>query len=241
MIFSCSIFIPAFNAEKTISTVLMRIPAETWDHIVKVIVINDGSQDNTANSVNQLKGKFPSLELFSFESNQGYGRAVSKGIELCLESNSNYIVCLHADGQYPPENITEFLSYMHKNNIDLLQGSRHKNNTALSGGMPLYKYTAGKCLVFLENRVFGLQMTDYHSGFLLYSRNALIKIPFNQLSGSFDFDLEMIATAKCKGLIISELGIPTQYHDEKSYLNPVTYGLRVLIVLIKYIIGSYKK
>lgn len=237
----CSIIIPAYNAEKTISSVLMRLTQETWKQTNKIIVINDGSNDNTVITVNRLKNKFPNLELYSFNNNQGYGRTVSKGIELCLNSECNYVVCLHADGQYPPEKIVEFLSYMHDNNIDILQGSRHKTDTALTGGMPFYKYIAGKSLVWLENLVFDLHMTDYHSGFMFYSRNAIEQIPFNKLSNSFDFDLEMIALGKILDLKISELGIPTRYADEKSYLNPFAYGVRVLRVLYRYRTGFYKK
>jgi len=236
---SCSIFIPAYNAEKTISSILMRITHETWEHISKIVVIDDGSQDNTVSIITQLKDKFTKLELLSFDINQGYGKAVSKGMELCLKSDCDYIVCLHADGQYPPEKIDEFLYHMQNNKIDILQGSRHKAGTALEGGMPLYKYLAGKMLVWLENQIFGLKMTDYHSGFIVYSRNALSKIPFQYMSNSFDFDLEIIAMANKRNLVISELAIPTCYGDEKSYLNPVIYGLRILKILFKYKAGYY--
>ena len=84
-------------------------------------------------------------------------------------------------------------------------------------------------------------MTDYHSGFLLYSRDALNKIPFNSLSKSFDFDVEVIACARTLGLGVGEHPIPTRYADEVSYLNPITYGFRILGVMAKYISGYYRK
>ena len=105
--------------------------------------------------------------------------------------------------------------------------------------MPVYKIVAGKALTWMENLCFGLAMTDYHSGFLMYSRKALRTIPFERLSGYFDFDLEVIATARARGLHISELGIPTRYADEKSHLNPVLYGLRTLRVMVRYRLGRY--
>jgi len=236
---TCSIFIPAYNAEKTIESVLMRIPDEAWRHICKIFVINDGSLDKTVDVIERLKIIYPKIELFSFDSNKGYGSAVSKGLELCSHIESDYFVCLHADGQYPPEKIIEFLNYMRDNKIDILQGSRHKNGTALAGGMPLYKYIAGKCLVWLENIVFGLKMSDYHSGYIFYSRHALSEIPFNKMSSSYDFDLEIIAMGKECGLIISELGIPTLYANEISYLNPIVYGFQVLRILYRYLTGYY--
>lgn len=237
----CSIFMPAFNAGSTISQVFNRIPKETWAQIHAVFIINDGSSDNTIEVVNQLKNTYEKIQLYNFEKNQGYGGAVNKGIELCLESDCTYICCLHADGQYPSEKISEFLTFMEKNNTDILQGSRHKAGTALEGGMPLYKYIAGKVLVFFENLVFDLNMTDYHSGFMFYRKMTIRNLPINKLSCSFDIDLEIIALAKTRNLKISELAIPTRYADEESYLNPITYGLRVLRILYRYIVGYYKR
>ena len=124
--------------------------------------------------------------------------------------------------------------------IDVLQGSRHKDGTALAGGMPRYKWLSGKILTWLENKTFGLAMTDYHSGFLLYSRRAAQEIPFEELSSYFDFDLEVIASARARGLVVAEQGIPTRYADEESHLNPIWYGLRCLRVMLRYRLGRYR-
>ena len=107
-------------------------------------------------------------------------------------------------------------------------------------GMPLYKFVAGKLLVWLENKAFGLEMTDYHSGFLLYSRRAIETIPFERLSSYFDFDLEVIACAQARGLKVAELGILTRYADELSHLNPIWCGVRCLLVLLRYRLGRYR-
>ena len=82
-------------------------------------------------------------------------------------------------------------------------------------------------------------MTDYHSGFMLYSRRAVEQIPFDELSHYFDFDLEVIASARARGLTVAELGIPTRYADEESHLNPIWYGLRCLRVMLRYRLGRY--
>jgi hypothetical protein len=82
-------------------------------------------------------------------------------------------------------------------------------------------------------------MTDYHSGYLLYGRRALVQIPFARLSDSFDFDLEVIASARARRLAVGEAPVPTHYGDEVSHLRPVAYGLRVLRVLGRYLRGDY--
>ena len=87
---------------------------------------------------------------------------------------------------------------------------------------------------------FGLETTDYHSGFMLYSRRATSQIPFEELSHYFDCDLEVIASARACGLVVDELGIPTRYADEESHLNPIWYGLRCLRVMLRYRLGRYR-
>jgi hypothetical protein len=110
---------------------------------------------------------------------------------------------------------------------------------ALRGGMPLYKFLANKTLTALENWAFGMHLGEYHSGYMLYSGKALKTIPFEKLSTSFDFDLEMLVLAKVKGLRIAEVAIPTIYAGEKSHLNPVRYGFDVLSVVRDYKRGRY--
>lgn len=236
---SCAIFIPSYNAAHTLPSVIERIPADFWPQVAAVFVINDGSADDTDAVVEKLRERFPKLRLVSRKPNRGYGAAVREGLRQCVETGADYIACLHADGQYPPEKLPEFVAYMAANGVDVLQGSRHKLGTAREGGMPYYKWLAGQILTWLENKTFGLSMTDYHSGYMLYSLRAARAIPFERLSYYFDFDLEVIASARARGLAVSELGIPTHYGEEKSYLNPIWYGLRCLRVMLRYKLGRY--
>jgi glycosyltransferase involved in cell wall biosynthesis len=234
-----SIFIPAYNAEATLPGVIDRIPRDLWADMGVVAVIDDGSSDGTAAAARRMAAKHPKVKVFSFDRNRGYGQAVRRGLGFCRESGSEYAVCLHADGQYPPEKLVHFLEYMQRYKVDILQGSRHKDGTARQGGMPYYKLVAGKALTWMENRCFGMALTDYHSGYLCYSRKALRSIPFERLSPYFDFDLEVIASARALGLHIDELGIPTRYAGEKSHLHPIRYGFRALRVMARYRLGRY--
>jgi glycosyltransferase involved in cell wall biosynthesis len=235
-----AIFVPAYQAEKTIASVIERIPDAFWPDVHTVFVINDGSTDDTSGAVRRIAERHPKVQLVAQPENRGYGAAVRKGLRLCLEqTDADFVVCLHADGQYPPEKLPEFVPWMAEHGVDVLQGSRHKTGQAREGGMPRYKVLAGKILTWMENRTFDLRMTDYHSGFMLYSRRAVEQIPFEELSTYFDFDLEVIASARARGLRVDELGIPTHYGEEESHLNPVWYGLRCLRVMARYRLGRY--
>ncbi|MCP4383645.1 MAG: glycosyltransferase family 2 protein [Hyphomicrobiales bacterium] len=237
---SLAIFVPAYNAAATLPDLLARVPADLWPTISAIFVIDDGSQDDTGAVARALATRRPKVRLVTQPRNLGYGRTVRNGLRLCVaETDADAIACLHADGQYPPEALPRFISYMAEHGVDVLQGSRHKDGTALAGGMPRYKWLAGKTLTALENWSFSLAMTDYHSGFIVYSRHAAETIPFDGLSDYFDFDLEVIATARALGLSLDELGIPTHYGEVHSHLSVARYGLRCLRVIIGYRLGRY--
>ena len=231
---------PAYNAGDHLQAVVDRIPQEVFTRLDTFWIINDGSDDLTKEIIDRLVTSVPQIQTVTFSENRGYGSAVKEGLMLCKRGESDYAVCLHADGQYPPESIIEFLEVMCEEDVDILQGSRIASGTAISGGMPRYKVFFGKILTFCENLVFGLSLTDFHSGFIMYSRKALDTIPFTRLSSSFDIDVELIASAHGRGLKVEELPIPTRYSDEESYLNPITYGFRVVRVMVRYVFGYYK-
>ncbi|MBD3315422.1 MAG: glycosyltransferase [Chitinivibrionales bacterium] len=234
-------FVPAYNVAAHIESVIERIPKPVWEKVIRCWIIDDGSHDGTRKVIESIAADNPKIEPVLFEKNRGYGAVVREGLRRSRKTGAATAVCLHGDGQYPPESIPPFMEAMVAEGYDILQGSRIASGTALRGGMPLYKFVAGKILTFFENIVFGLKMTDYHSGYLFYSRNALLRIPFDWLSGSFDFDLEVIACARARGMRVGERPIPTRYAGEVSNLNPFSYGLRVVGVMLKYLAGTYRR
>jgi glycosyltransferase involved in cell wall biosynthesis len=233
-----AIVIPAYNAGRHVAAVLERIAAIELSELASVIVVNDGSSDDTSARVAGVAFRRCSLQLIERARNGGYGAAMKDGLAAAKRSQAEIVACVHADGQYSPEVLPRLVHALGRRQLDVLQGSRIASGTAKSGGMPLYKRVANALLNQLENRTFGLAMTDYHSGYLLYGRRAL-ELPFDELSSSFDFDLEVIAQARARGLMVGEEPIPTHYGDEESHLFPLTYGLRVLRVLWNYERGRY--
>jgi glycosyltransferase involved in cell wall biosynthesis len=230
-----AVVIPAYNAEKTLAQVAGRIP----QNVFGIWIVDDCSIDGTVRIAGRLAQTDPRVRIVRREKNGGYGAAMKAGLRAAAGDGAQMIACVHSDGQYAPEELPAMQAALEQGGLDLLQGSRIASGTALSGGMPAYKYLAGRALTFLENRVFGLQMSDYHSGYLLYGRRALASINFAELSDSFDFDLEVIASARAQGLRIGERPIPTHYGEESSSLSPIPYGFRVLGVMLKYLRGHY--
>jgi glycosyltransferase involved in cell wall biosynthesis len=234
-----AIVIPAYQARRHIRGVLERISATGVPELSRVIVVDDGSRDAISEEVSAMH-HFPcALECMVRERNGGYGAAMKDGISRARERGATVVACVHADGQYAPESLPSLLTERSRRELDVLQGSRIASGTALRGGMPYYKYVANAALNLLENRTLGLALSDYHSGYLIYGPRALASLPFANFSDSFDFDLEVIAAACAHGFRVAEAPVPTHYGDEVSHLNPISYGLRVLRVLLKYRRGRY--
>ena len=232
---------PAYNAGATIEKVFSRIPQRVRDGIERYVVVNDGSTDDTNEALDRLSGRYANLVTLQHDKNRGYGASEKTLLNYALKENADVAVLLHSDGQYSPEKIPDLWNPLNENRADMVQGSRMLDGGALKGGMPLYKFLANKSLTALENWAFGLKLAEYHSGYMLYSQKCLTKIPFNKLSDSFDFDLEMIVMAKVKGLKITEVPIPTIYADELSHLKPVQYGFDVLSIIFDYKRGKYHR
>ena len=233
-----AVVIPAYNAAQHVRALIERVACAVPGEFSHWVVVDDGSTDSTVAEIRALVTRFPALELVRRPQNGGYGAAMKDGLATAVGRGAELVACIHADGQYSPERLPSLVEALRARGLDLLQGSRIASGTALSGGMPLYKYVANAGLNFLENRVLGLGLTDYHSGYLVYGPRALC-LPFRELSNSFDFDLELIAMAGARGLSVGEAPIPTHYGDEVSHLRPIDYGLRVLSVLWKYSRGRY--
>jgi glycosyltransferase involved in cell wall biosynthesis len=229
------VVIPAYQAARHLGGVLARVRDVRAPGLERVIVVDDGSRDGTA-AVAEAAGA--PVTLVRRARNGGYGAAMKDGLRAARDAGAALVACVHADGQYSPEALPALLAERERRGLDLLQGSRIASGTARAGGMPLYKIAANAVLNHLENRTFGLRMTDYHSGYLIYG-SAALSLPFERLSDSFDFDLEVIAAARARGLAVGEAPVPTHYGDEVSHLNPVGYGLRVLRVLWRYRRGHY--
>jgi len=237
-----AIVVPAYNAARHLRGVVERIVGAAPAGLQAIIVVDDGSRDGTLAVARELAAERSLVSVVARPRNGGYGAAMKDGLAAARAAGADLVAGVHADGQYSPEALAHLLAEVARRNLDLLQGSRIAAGGARgarAGGMPRYKVAGNWALNQLERRVLRLPLTDFHSGYLVYGRRALDGVPFSRLSDSFDFDMEVIACARARGLAIGEAPIPTHYGDEVSYLNPVTYGLRVLRVMWRYKRGAY--
>ncbi|MGA7213418.1 MAG: glycosyltransferase family 2 protein [Terrimicrobiaceae bacterium] len=235
-----AIVIPSYRAEKTLSSVLPRIPEAFWDNGVAIIV-NDKSPDRTGEVAEALKRQWPGLEVVHHETNRGYGGAQKSGLKRGLALGANVFAVLHSDGQYAPEVVLDLMKPIIEGKAQIVQGSRMIGGGALRGGMPYLRYIPNRALTVLENIVFGTRMAEFHSGYMLYSRRLLERAPFEQLQNNYNFDAEMIVLAHLLGMECAQIPIPTRYDDEVSSLDPIPYGINVLKMMARHLGGHYRK
>jgi glycosyltransferase involved in cell wall biosynthesis/2-polyprenyl-3-methyl-5-hydroxy-6-metoxy-1,4-benzoquinol methylase len=224
------VLIVAYNAEKKIGAVLARVPARlAEEYHVEVLVLDDSSQDGTFEKSRdgQQGVPFPVHVLFN-PVNQGYGGNQKIGYHFAIERRFDYVALVHGDGQYAPECLPDLVRPLHHGEADAVFGSRMlERAAALRGGMPLYKYIGNKILTRFQNWILRSSLSEFHSGYRVYSVRALEQIPFALNTNDFHFDTEIIVQFMLAGFRIKELPIPTYYGDEISHVNGLKYAAAV--------------
>lgn len=227
------IFVVAYHAETTIVDVVRRIPVgllEEYDF--ELLIIDDSSKDATFERSHELSTRtdipFNIRVLFN-PANQGYGGNQKLGYHYAIENGYDFVALLHGDGQYAPECLPDLLRPLAQGNAAAVFGSRMLTpRGALKGGMPLYKYVGNRILTWIQNSLLRTNLSEFHSGYRIYSVEALRCIPFERNSNDFHFDTEIIIQLVVAKLPIVELPIPTYYGDEICRVNGIAYAGNVI-------------
>jgi hypothetical protein len=100
--------------------------------------------------------------------------------------------------------------------------------------MPLYKFAGNRILTYLQNKLSGLALSEYHSGYRLYSVHALEKIPFQSFTNTWHFDTQIILAMAERDLKIVERPIPTYYGDEICHVNGIPYAMHCILTSLRF-------
>src|SRR5262249_13437411 len=160
--------------------------------------------------------------------NMGYGGNQKIGFHYAIENRFDFVALLHGDGQYAPDMLATLTEPLLTGEADAVFGSRMLTpNEALRGGMPLYKFFGNRILTFLQNRLLGTALSEFHSGYRVYAVSALKAIPFERNSNAFHFDTEIIIQLFIARRRIKEIAIPTYYGDEICRVDVLKYAFHV--------------
>lgn len=235
------IVVVAFNAAATLVTTLDRIPADIRRRLTEVIILDDGSRDDTfmlASAWARHQTDITSVVVRHVK-NLGYGGNQKAAYSLASARGLDIVVLLHGDGQYAPEYLNALIQPLVDDECDAVFGSRMmRRGSARIGGMPLYKRLGNRVLTKLENLALGTRLSEFHSGYRAYSVKALDRLPLGHNSDGFDFDTQIIIQLIDRGMRIVETPIPTYYGDEICYVNGLGYARDVMRDVIEYRLGK---
>ena len=144
---------------------------------------------------------------------------------------------VHPDYQYTPKLIPSMCYLIANDVFHVVLGSRILGTGALKGGMPLHKYIVNRILTFIQNILTGAKLSEYHTGYRAFSREAILAINYQENSDNFVFDNQMLSQLIYKGYEIGEVSCPTKYFKEASSINlknSSIYGLGVLKVSVQH-------
>jgi glycosyltransferase involved in cell wall biosynthesis len=225
------VVMPAYNAAKTLHMTYADLPQNVVD---LVIVVDDGSSDETARIARDL-----GLELFIHDRNYGYGANQKTCYREALRAGADIVVMVHPDYQYDPTLLPEIIRPIEEGTADVVLGSRLMGIHPIRQGMPWWKYYSNRFLTALENWVFGLRLSEYHTGYRAFRRQVLESVNLEMNSDRFIFDQEILAQIVNVKMRITEVPVPTRYFAQASsasFVQSSVYGVSILWLLLRYLL-----
>jgi len=214
------IVIPTYNEAQAIGNLIRKIQQQE----LEVVVIDDGSQDNTSKIA-----KDNGAIVLRNEDNQGKGASLVRGFQYALESGSDAVITMDGDGQHLPSEIPYFIRLAEYSNSGILIGNRMSGRK----NMPSLRVITNKLMSGLISFVAGQRIPDTQCGFRLIKRGVLEKI--NLKTSKYETESEIIIKAARLGFKIESVPIKTVYSGEKSQINPFIDTLRFIKFIVREI------
>jgi glycosyltransferase involved in cell wall biosynthesis len=224
-----SIIIPAFNEtariERALSMVTECIRERGWD--AEVLVVDDGSTDNTAGLVEAWSGRHPEVRLIRNGSNHGKGYSVRNGM---LRAAGEVVMFTDADLSSPIEEAERLFRAIDQG-ADVAIGSRWLTGRRIVHKQPLYRRVFGRCFNALTRTIMRLPFADTQCGFKAFRRDAAHVVFGLQRIERWGFDPEILFIAIQRGLRVAEVPV-TWGHDERSRISYLRDGMQMLLELV---------
>lgn len=219
------VIIPAYNEEKTIGKVVKEIKENISE--AAIVVINDGSSDNTASVSSKAGAKVINLPF-----NMGYGAALQTGFKYALENNYNYAVQIDGDGQHDPQYIIDLLKVVQQGKADLAIGSRFLENVGYKA--PLIRRLGMIFFGSIASLIIKQKVTDPTSGFQALNQKVIKFYASDYYPVDFP-DADVIIMLHRIGLKIKEA--PVKMHPSKDSKKSMHSGLKPIYYIFKMLLS----
>jgi len=225
-----SIIIPAYNEgarlDATLNKVLRYIAQQKWD--AEVLVVNDGSRDNTVEIVQEHMQKNSMLRLIENPGNRGKGYSVRNGM---MHARGEVLLFSDADLSSPIEEAPKLLAGI-AGGADIVIGSRWMQSELQTQRQPLYRQFFGRIFNLLLRLILGLKFKDTQCGFKVFTRRAAQAIFPQQKIERWGFDPELLYLAKKYGFKVVEVPVAWA-HSAGTRISPLRDGTRMVIEMLK--------
>ncbi|MEK6907173.1 MAG: glycosyltransferase family 2 protein [Nanoarchaeota archaeon] len=212
------IFIPSYKSQRTICSVIERIPNDIKKKAKEIVVFDDDSPDDSYKVLldYKKKKKMNKLKVHKNKKNLDFGGNMKVGFDYAIKNNMSILAVLHSDGQYPSERIGDLIKPIEEGEAHTTFGSRFLGDP-LKGGMPLWRYLGNIFLTKIENILVGKKFSEWHSGFTAYDCNALKKLPFKSCAdGGYELATDILLLFLSRNFIVKEFPIKTHYGKEST-------------------------
>jgi glycosyltransferase involved in cell wall biosynthesis len=216
--------IPAYNESRSIANII----SETAKYVTSIVVVDDGSRDNTTEVAESC-----GVKVRRHMHNIGKGAALKTGFIECLKQNPDFVITIDADGQHDPSEIPKLLKPLQEGQADVVIGSRYINS---SSTIPTYRKAGLSFITFLDKHLAKTSVKDSQSGFRAYSRKVLPIISAFSSTG-FGVESEQLAIMEQYGLTVLEVPIAIKYQglDNTSKRNPLLQGAEITSKILKIV------
>jgi len=219
-----SIVLPAYNERERIAATLGKILAyaalRDWD--AEVIVVNDGSTDDTPKIVNDYARANPALRLLENPGNRGKGYSVRHGM---LQARGEILLFSDADLSSPIEESEKLFTAI-ADGVDIAIGSRWLDARLQIRRQPLYRRVFGRIFNFALRSILGLRFKDSQCGFKAFTRRSAQAIFSLQRIERWGFDPELLYLARRFGFAVREVPVAWS-HREGTRISPLRDGIRM--------------
>lgn len=211
--------IPCFNADRFIADVV----AKAKKYVDLVIVIDDGSHDDTAEAA-----KAAGALVINHGFNRGYGEAIKSCFEAAKANTADVLVILDGDSQHNPDELPEVLAPILNKEADLVIGSRFLSRQT---NMPQYRKFGIDVITFVYNFGSRVKVSDAQSGFRAYHRKILDA--FRLTEKGMGVSIETLVKARKMDFVIKEVPIHCHYTPSRLNLKAIKHGLSVAFSVIR--------
>lgn len=226
-----SIIIPAYNEGRrlpgTLEPILAFVKASAWN--AEVIVVNDGSTDDTAEVTRRFAAAHPVVHLIDNAVNHGKGQSIRDGVKY---ANGDIILFLDADNSTPIEDAEKLLRAIEAG-ADIAIGSRWVDRNLQVQPQPLHRRLNGRLYNLLLRGILGLHYKDTQNGFKAFTRSAAKSTFGLQRISGWGFDAEVLYLAREFGFVVREVPVAYTYYAEGSKIHPYRDGAGMLAELVR--------